>query len=69
MSDDEPALRPIPEFKRLYRVGADFIYDRIAEGVLEAVKVGNRTHITCESEQRWLASLPRLPNRRSQSAA
>jgi hypothetical protein len=66
---DEPALRPIPEFCRKYRVGRDYVYEQIRDGVLEAVKVNTRTHITGPSEKRWLAGLPRLPRRRIQSAA
>jgi hypothetical protein len=65
---DEPALRPIPEFCRKYRVSRDYVYDRIRDGVLVGVKVGPRTHITGPSEKSWLRNLPRLP-RRNQSAA
>jgi hypothetical protein len=60
---DEPALRPIPEFCRKYRVGRDYVYEQIRGGALEAVKVSTRTHITAQSEKSWLASLPRLPQR------
>jgi hypothetical protein len=66
---DEPALRPIPEFCRKYRVGRDYVYEKIRDGALEAVKVSTRTHITAQSEREWLASLPRLPRRRVQSVA
>lgn len=75
MSDDDdpeflpdPELRPVNEFCAVYRVGRDYVYDRIRDGVLEGVKVGARTHITGRSEKSWLKNLPRLP-RRTQPAA
>jgi hypothetical protein len=68
--NETPALRPLPEFCRVYRVGRDYVYDQLHAGILEAVKVNNRTHITGDSEQRWRASLPRFRAGRSiQSAA
>jgi hypothetical protein len=63
--DDVPALRPIPEFCRRYRVSRDFVYDALRLGILEGVKVGPRTHITGPSEARWLASLPKFRSRSS----
>ena len=32
---DEPALRPIPEFCRKYRVGRDYVYEQIRDGDAE----------------------------------
>lgn len=66
-----PELRPVPEFLHVYRIGKDKLYDLLAEGVLEGVKVSSRTYITRASEERWLASLPRFVSRarRNHSAA
>jgi hypothetical protein len=64
----DPALRPLLEFCKVYRVSRDYVYDEIRKGNLDAVKVNTRTHITRPSEKRWRANLPQLP-RRQQSAS
>jgi excisionase family DNA binding protein len=57
---EQPATRPLPKFCTHYSIGRDKVYALIQSGELEAVKIGNRTFITRQSERRWYANLPRL---------
>jgi excisionase family DNA binding protein len=59
-SDEQPATRPLPKFCAHYNIGRDKAYALIHSGEIEAVKIGNRTFITRQSERRWYAKLPRL---------
>jgi excisionase family DNA binding protein len=49
--------------RRLGGIGRTKVYDLIAAGKLEAVKLGSRTLITAASIEVLLASLPRVAGR------
>lgn len=51
---------PILEFCAVHGVKKSKVYDLLATGQLQGVKVGRKTLITEESRQRWRASLPRF---------
>ena len=69
-------MRPMPEqaamSKQQFATSVDLsvstIEAEIREGRLEALKVGERTIITPEAGERWLASRPRIKPRRSDAA-
>jgi excisionase family DNA binding protein len=48
----------VAEFCRRYGIGRTKAYAEIAAGRLGAVKVGQRTLITDDAAEAWLASLP-----------
>jgi excisionase family DNA binding protein len=49
--------------RRLGNIGRTTVYGLIADGKLEAVKLGSRTLITAASIDALLASLPRVQNK------
>jgi excisionase family DNA binding protein len=49
--------------RRLGNIGRSTLYGLIADGRLEAVKLGRRTLITEASIASFIAGLPRLPRR------
>jgi excisionase family DNA binding protein len=58
--------------RRLGGIGRTTVYELIASGKLEAVKLGSRTLVTATSIEALLASLPRVarrPERRRGDAA
>ncbi|HYD86793.1 MAG TPA: helix-turn-helix domain-containing protein [Vitreimonas sp.] len=56
----ERELWPIPEFCRAFGRSKTFVYDALAAGDLDGVKVGRSTLITAESVKRWRDSLPKF---------
>lgn len=55
---DSVRARTVKEFCRAYGVGKSTAYELIAEGTLNAVKMGKRTLIVEESAAHWFNSLP-----------
>jgi excisionase family DNA binding protein len=55
----------ISEFCRRYGIGRTTAYAEIVAGRLRAIKVGQRTLITADDAEAWLAALPELNSRSS----
>jgi excisionase family DNA binding protein len=55
--DKQPLVLTIPETIREAKLGRTKIYQLIAEGQIEAVKVGSRTLVPYDSLLAWLAKL------------
>ena len=70
---DKPVFKKraygVHEFARACGIGHDGIYKAIREGRLIARKFGNRTIITVEDGERFLAALPRLELPKSDGGA
>lgn len=47
----------IPEFCAACAVGRTFVYDKIKNGRLKALKAGRRTIVDADEAKRWLTSL------------
>ncbi len=56
-----PLLLSIPETCDETRLGRTKVYELIAEGQIEAVKVGRRTLVPYDSLLAWLAKLRESP--------
>lgn len=53
-----PVAYTIPDFCHIFGAGRTTVYRLIAEGAIEARKIGRRTVIDAASAARWYASLP-----------
>lgn len=56
----DPLTMTIPDARRAMGIGQTKIYELIASGEIEAVKVGARTLIVVASIKQWLDRLPRV---------
>jgi hypothetical protein len=50
----------VKEIGHRNNLGRTSIYGEISSGRLKASKVGARTIVTCEAEEEWLRSLPKV---------
>jgi hypothetical protein len=57
-ADQEVVARTMKGFCEAYGVGITKAYELIADGTLEARKMGRRVFIIEKSAQRWIAGLP-----------
>lgn len=63
MHKDEPANLTIAETVTHYRIGRTKLYSLIAQGDIEAVKLGSRTLILSASIREFFERLPRVIDR------
>jgi excisionase family DNA binding protein len=64
-----PHLLTVSEFGTAYGVSRSRIYELLASGELEAVKIGRATRIPDESAKAWKAKLPTFQPRCAHKAA
>jgi excisionase family DNA binding protein len=57
-NDDDRIADPVPQAAARLSVSRSMLYLELKAGRIKAVKARNRTLITREEQQRWLASLP-----------
>ena len=57
-------LLTIAEVKAIGNIGRTMVYELIADGTFEAVKVGGATRNTSASVRAWLAGLQRIKPKR-----
>ena len=55
MTDSLKLAWSIPEFAKLHGVGESTIWNELAAGELDSIAVGDRTLITPEQREPWLA--------------
>jgi hypothetical protein len=63
-----PILLRIPDACSRWGWSRSFLYERIADGDIEAVKVGAGTRVVTASGDAYVKSLPRLPSKQSAGA-
>lgn len=51
-------MTPIKEWCQKRKIGTTFAYDLLKQQKLRAVKLGRKTYITDEEDQRFISALP-----------